>query len=331
MKQQWRGYITGALLGIGAVLVTPLTGIWPHSVGTGGWLVDGYRWMITRQSVTLRSALLRPPPDLADPARVARAAGTYALVCRDCHGTPAEPPARFAGDLTPRPPVLAAAHQWRPAARVFATLRDGVAHSAMPAWAAPERADEIWDMVAFLQQLPEMSADSYTAAAGDAGCASCHDKSGMGIPRLDIQTPDYLSASLRSYRAGERASGVMQAAAHRLSDEQIELLAQAVGQALPAQPPLDDIPPLVAKGDPARDIPACISCHNPQARPDYPRLMGQDADYLHRQLTLFAELGVDRGGAHAAVMAPIAKALSAAERHALARWFAAQAPPPAQE
>lgn len=328
---QWRGYITGALLGIGAVLVTPLTGIWPHSVGTGGWLVDGYRWMITRQSVTLRSALMRPPPDLADPARVARGAGSYALICRDCHGTPATPPARFASDLTPRPPVLAAAHQWRPAARVFATLRDGVAHSAMPAWSAPERADEIWDMVAFLQQLPEMSADSYTAATGDAGCGSCHTKSGLGIPRLDIQTPDYLSASLLSYRDAQRASGVMQAAAHQLSDSRIEILAQQLGQALAVPQPLGDVPALVAKGDRARDIPSCLSCHTAQARPDYPRLMGQDAGYLYRQLTLFAELGVDRGGAHAAVMAPIAKALSDAERHDLARWFAAQSPTPAQE
>lgn len=329
--KHWRAYLTGALLGIGAILVLPLTGLWPHHVGTGGWLVEGYRWMVTRQSVTLRTALMRPPNDLHDPARIARAAGAYELICRDCHGAPDLAPARFAADLMPKPPELAGALQWRPAARVFATIRDGVAHSAMPAWAAPERADEIWDMVAFLQHLPDMSGQTYADATGAARCSSCHDKNGVGIPRLDIQTAPYLAAALRSYRDGQRASGVMQPAAHGLSDTQIDTLSRYLGHRRQVEPLSQPLPQLVEKGDRARDIPSCLSCHNAQARVDYPRLLGQDADYLARQLDLFAEMGAARGGAQAHVMAPIAMRLTDTERQEIAKWFAAQPlsePPP---
>ena len=67
---------------------------------------------------------------------------------------------------------------------------------------------------------------------------------------------------------------------------------------------------------------ACQSCHGVAgegiAAAGFPRLAGMGASYLQRQLEAFAE-----GTRSNAVMMPIAKALSAADRKAVASYYAA--------
>lgn len=316
-------WIIGGLIGAFALASLPLSGLLPHSAtgpaGVAGW----YHALAGRQSVTLRS-LSAPAPPPEDPAMADRAAGHYEMVCAACHGSPAAPPERFAVDLQPAPPLLTIGH-WRSPGYQFAIIRHGMRQSAMPGWPAPERSDEIWDMVAFLRRLPDLSGADYRATAGEARCTDCHGSTGEGrdgIPRLDIHTPEYVAAALRSYRSGDRQSGTMQAAARRLKDEEIAALALRFGQRLELPPgPEGPAGDLALRGNPDRDVPACLSCHGPQARTDYPRLTGQDARYLHRQLTLFRDLGAGRGGSHASVMAPIAAALTEAELTELAEWL----------
>ena len=77
-----------------------------------------------------------------------------------------------------------------------------------------------------------------------------------------------------------------------------------------------------------RGAPACSSCHGAdgggQAAAGFPRLAGLDAAYLQRQLDAFAD-----GSRSNPTMAPIAKALDAAERRALAAYYAGLTPPAA--
>lgn len=318
---QW---IIGGLIGAFALAVLPLSGLLPHGTAGSDGVMRWYQDLATRQSVTLR-ALSVTPPDLTDPAMAARAAGHYEQVCAACHGSPAAPPDRLARDLWPAPPPLAQGH-WRSARHQFQVVAHGLRRSAMPAWPAPDREDEVWDMVAFLRQMPHLSGDQYRAMAGTATCADCHGARGEGrdgIPRLDIQTPAYIADALRAYRAGNRQSGPMMAAAQRLDDTQIDRLAATFGRGVTLDPGgPGDMAALAASGSPLRDIPACLSCHGPQARGDYPRLIGQDPRYLRRQLELFQTLGTDRGGPHATVMAPIAQRLDDAEIRGLADWLA---------
>jgi len=73
------------------------------------------------------------------------------------------------------------------------------------------------------------------AAAGPAlarkfNCVQCHGPELLGqqhIPRLAGQQPDYLLAQLRGFKAGTRADidGNMTSAAHALSDQDIQVLA----------------------------------------------------------------------------------------------------------
>jgi cytochrome c553 len=77
---------------------------------------------------------------------------------------------------------------------------------------------------------------------------------------------------------------------------------------------------IAANGN-GRDAPACAACHGAQGegRPDaaYPRLAGLDSGYLIGQLNAFAD-----GARNNETMQPIAKALSADERQAVAKFYA---------
>ena len=65
---------------------------------------------------------------------------------------------------------------------------------------------------------------------------------------------------------------------------------------------------IAARGIPERDIAACNSCHE-SGRLEFPRLMGQDREYLVTQLELFNEHGAERGGHHAQIMAQAIRVL----------------------
>lgn len=326
-KRDLRPYIVGGLFGMLGMLLLPVTGLLNFAADPEqSDLTDLYFRLASRQSIALRSF------DLAveqtdDPAMVARAAGHYEMVCADCHGSPAGPPARFAHDLSPRPPLLMAQmDRWRPDARLFWTIKHGIRRTAMPAWPSQLRDDEVWDMVAFLGVLPQLSAADYRAMAGTATCADCHGEQGEGgsdgQPRLDIQTPDYLESALEAFNNGTRESGTMKAAAAQLDGATMAGLAARYGKAVAVAPDGSDRGAEIARaGVPEDDVAACDSCHGAKADPRYPRLAGQDADYLLNQLKLFMELGAERGGTHASRMAHAIGTLSDADMEAVADWY----------
>ena len=326
-----RPYLIGAGLGLLGLAFVPLSGLLPSSAEPGqATALDWYFNLAAQQAITLRSLGTEVPP-LDRPGMVQRGAGHYEMVCATCHGSPAAPPGQLAENLSPQPPLLVdRMAQWHPEARIFATVKHGIRRTAMPGWPSQRRDDEVWDMVAFLLALPELDASQYGAmttgvAAND--CARCHGKNGEGIipgvPRLDIQTPAYLEAALKAFRDGTRESGTMMAAARTLSDEEITDLARHFGRSAAVAAEVGGAPDIVRRGIPERDVPACASCHGAGARPGYPRLDGQDADYLLRQLELFKLLGDERGGPNGHIMAEVVRFLESEDMVALAEWYGA--------
>ncbi len=322
-----RAVIVGVVGGVLMVFLFLVSGLWNLGASSGQWSPTEWLFdMAVRQSVTLRSLDIAVP-DLDDRSLVVQGAGHYALVCADCHGSPAGPPVAFADALSPLPPRLVEQMgRWRPPARVFWTVKHGIKRTAMPGWSSQIRDEEVWAMVAFLRELPHMGADDYTALALGAGtgdCTACHGVDGGGrggaAPRLDIQSPDYIAAALRAYRDGSRASGTMITVAKTLSDTDIDSFAQFFGRQAAATPA--EAPAIASTGVPERGIAACESCHGAAARADYPRLGGQHQRFLVEQLKLFREAGATRGGPHAAVMAEVARFLSDADIEALASWY----------
>lgn len=122
------------------------------------------------QSVARQAASIAVPADLLGNAeRQRRGAGNYHAMCVSCHLAPGMNDSEMRMGLYPQPPNLAlAASSPLPAAtaaaRQFWVIRHGIKGSAMPAWSRGGMDDQaIWDMVAFLQRLPELSADQYAA------------------------------------------------------------------------------------------------------------------------------------------------------------------------
>ena len=324
-----RPYLIGAGLGILGLGFLPLSGLMPSSAEPGQPpLLDWYFNLAAQQSITLRSIGIETPP-LDAPGMIERGAGHYEMVCATCHGSPVAEPQQLAQNLSPGPPHLVERMaQWHPEARIFATVKHGIRRTAMPGWPTQMRDDEVWDMVAFLLALPELGAATYGGMVAN-DCTGCHGENGEGavpgIPRLDIQSPGYIASALKAFRGGTRESGTMMTAARRLSDAEIDELAAQYGRGVVV--PVADGPAeastIVRSGIPERDVPACDSCHGATARPGYPRLGGQDASYLLNQLRLFKELGAERGGPNAHIMAEVVRRLEADEMEALAEWYGA--------
>jgi cytochrome c553 len=224
---------------------------------------------------------------------------------------------------------------------LFRVVRDGIPDSGMPAWPASGRDDEIWSLVAFLTVLPELDGARYRASVARSGvspdptiqrCAACHvtrgSDSAAAFPRLDLQKSSYLSAALSAFRDGERASGIMQAAATGLTDDEIERLARHYSGSAQHSVRPEAPPELITMGDAQRKIAACVSCHGlaEPERADIPKLAGQNAAYLTQQLRLFLRQDGPRrgGGPLVSLMEHAVGDLTEQEAAGLASWYAGQ-------
>ena len=131
-------------------------------------------------------------------------------------------------------------------------------------------------------------------------CASCHGPAGVNtsplFPNLAGQQEMYLVAQLKAFKAKTRgepdAHDYMWGMATLLDDSVIEGLARYYAAQKPASGTSGD-PKLIArgkllydKGDPAHNIVACETCHGDAAQGNsiFPRLAGQHASYVLRQL-----------------------------------------------
>lgn len=118
------------------------------------------------QSIERRLRDITVPVDLSDSERVRRGAGNYAAMCVECHLAPGKENSEIRMGLYPSPPDLSqpAKTQSNLAARQFWIIKHGIKASGMPAWSKGGIEDKaIWDIVAFLQPLPALTADQYAA------------------------------------------------------------------------------------------------------------------------------------------------------------------------
>ncbi|MBF9029260.1 c-type cytochrome [Rhodobacterales bacterium HKCCE3408] len=104
------------------------------------------------------------PPDLSDPGLIALGGQHYANVCASCHGGPGIGQGPQAAGMRPAPQNLARVVDQFDDRELFVILRDGVRFSGMAAWPADGNYGEIWSVVAFLRQLPDMSPDAFAEA-----------------------------------------------------------------------------------------------------------------------------------------------------------------------
>jgi mono/diheme cytochrome c family protein len=119
-----------------------------------------------RQASIARQATDRPPASLDDPALIRAGALAYAQSgCTSCHGGPGVKPARFSEGLNPAPNLKKVVNDLPPQ-ELFWVIKNGIKMTGMPSFGAedpPVPDQEIWNMVAFLKALSNVSADDFKA------------------------------------------------------------------------------------------------------------------------------------------------------------------------
>jgi cytochrome c553 len=272
---RWRVLLRLAVFAAVVVAVGGFGVIWSgaYSVAASRGHWPGFELLLKfamRSSVRTHALMIEVPP-LDGPDRVRRGAAHFQQGCAFCHGSPAGPPMLVVRGTLPEPPDLKALVPTWKANELFWIVLNGLKYTGMPAWPALQREDEVWDVVAFLRELPTLTPERFRELAGfgpeelpasrrpvdrrdadrrDGGqallasCAHCHGVDGRGggttaFPRLDLQTEAYLLDQLEAYAQGRRASGYMQAATAELTPRELAWLAghYAAGPP-PSSPPV---------------------------------------------------------------------------------------------
>jgi cytochrome c553 len=294
-----------AAAGLGALAVfVVVSGVIPIKASSGHWwITEKILHFVMQQSVRTHAITVSTPPPLDDRALVLRGAGHYDLGCAPCHGAVASAMPRIPRAMTPHPPELPLrVGRWSDA-QLFYIVKHGVKFTGMPAWPAQQRDDEVWAVVAFLRQLPELDAHGYEQLARGTSneiwalppgaaespdvvveiCARCHGLDGLGrgaggSPKLAGQSREYMDLAMRAYAEGRRYSGVMgpiavsldaaeRAAAVRYYASLESGSGVGTGHASMATAGSDADPStgaeIATRGLPARGVPACVECHSP--------------------------------------------------------------------
>lgn len=114
------------------------------------------------RSIEVRARRLQVPP-LDDAQRMARGFGLYREHCVRCHGAPGVAPEPFALGLLPVPENLTLVARQRSSAEIYWTVKNGLKMTGMPAWEYRLSDEAMWDVVAFVKQLPLLSPAEYAA------------------------------------------------------------------------------------------------------------------------------------------------------------------------
>ena len=293
------------LLAVGGFLVSA-SGLISIAASSGHWAVT--RWVLEfsmRRSISTHSLGVKAPP-LDNRGLILKGAGSYAIACSACHGSPDRPHPRVAAGLTPRPPYLGNTAATWDSEELFTIIKHGIKFTGMPAWPAQQRDDEVWAVVAFVRALPRLTAEEYQELAYGSGpepenvsaapaeelnpppgihqvvttsCVRCHGRGGNGrgqpaFPHLAGQREAYLLASLDALARGERHSGIMEPVAYGLdAAKRQELARYYAGLPAPAPAGAGGHPAAIERGrviahrgDASKRLPSCVDCHGPEGK-----------------------------------------------------------------
>jgi len=152
--------VLGILLIIGAIGFAYSGLINVSAIGKDPALVS---WFLetTREHSVERRAKEVTAPDIQDKQRQARGGRAFSEMCAGCHGAPGRDPFIGARDMNPPPPKLTEAAEEDSPEQIFWIVKHGIRMTGMPAWGLTHSDEQLWDLVAFIKQLPALTPESY--------------------------------------------------------------------------------------------------------------------------------------------------------------------------
>ncbi|WP_428819695.1 c-type cytochrome [Microbulbifer sp. MCCC 1A16149] len=199
-------------------------------------------------------------------------------------------------------------------------------------------------MVAFAQ-VGHAAGDATAGQTKAAACAACHGADGNSpaptFPKIAGLGEKYLLKQLHDIKSGARKVPEMTGQLDNMSDQDMADIAayfaaqniqisgsEAFSVMLNNGDNVDGLAlgrKIFRAGNPSSGVPACMGCHSPtgqgNAPAGYPRLSGQYAQYVEKQLKAFRE-GARNNDGDTRVMRSVAKQLSDAEIKAVANYVA---------
>ncbi|TMH60643.1 MAG: cytochrome c [Betaproteobacteria bacterium] len=148
-------------------------------------------------------------------------------------------------------------------------------------------------------------------------CSTCHGPRGVStspeFPHLAGQREPYLVRQIRAFRDHARvdkdAQDFMWGVARQLDEATVDAIARYYAAQSPAPGRADDAAlamkgkELFDRGMPDRAIPPCATCHgqNAEGQGEFPRLAGQHAKYVSKQIRFIQSESRTTAPAHAVV------------------------------
>lgn len=171
MSSKKRKSLFAVVLLVAVVMVAAAGFVWSgvYDVGADAphtRLVGGLLETVRERSIQARASSLQVP-DLRDPARIIQGSGNYQAMCTGCHLAPGMDATELSQGLYPAPPDLT--KHATPLAEAFWVIKHGIKASGMPAWGKSMQDEYIWNMAAFLQELPKLSPEQYKAMVAQSG------------------------------------------------------------------------------------------------------------------------------------------------------------------
>jgi len=157
------------------LILVIVAGIGYFAAGGYNAAADKPHWALTLsvldfvrdRSTEIRSDDVVVPPDLNNTTRIARGAKLYDEMCVICHLVPGIKNTELREGLYPQPPSLTDKSDLS-TKEMFYVITHGYKMTGMPAWGKTHKPELIWDMVAFLQKLPQLSPEQYKAMTAEA-------------------------------------------------------------------------------------------------------------------------------------------------------------------
>ena len=121
---------------------------------------------VSGRSVAARLSQIQGPSGLDKPETSAAGARIYGETCVVCHGGPGLKPSDISVGLNPTPPDLFASSRHPDPQEDDWFITNGVKMTGMPGFEASLTPDQVWSLVAFLNNAPGMTAANFSAQTG---------------------------------------------------------------------------------------------------------------------------------------------------------------------
>jgi len=169
-------------LGFGSAVV--FGGVYDVGATSSHWPVTYWLFDQARvNSIKSHARGIVAPTNLAQESRIIGGISHFATHCASCHSAPGVPAEEIAEGMYPKPPSLTDSAKRYTPSELFWIVKNGIKMSGMPSW--NDHGDEkLWNIVAFLEKLPNMDAQTYQDLINQAEMSELHHthEHGMRMP-----------------------------------------------------------------------------------------------------------------------------------------------------